>query len=104
GAPRSVPVTTPRSAFDDNEVRLRIFLADHFRGLIFRTLVARFRGGKILEFHHDVAVARGAFHRVEGTATHDEVGAVLFECGFRRGEIFRIALPIVHGDAHHPIT
>src|SRR4029434_5754033 len=79
------------SAFDDDEVGIRILLADRFRFLILGAPVAGHCRFAIGELHDDVPLARLAFHQLELAAAYDELRAEFFEGRSRRGEVVRVA-------------
>src|ERR1700756_1506777 len=74
-----VPRAASRRAFDNHEITVGVFLPERPRRLIFGALVAGARGCGILELDHDVALARMAFHRLEGAAPHQESGGEFLE-------------------------
>src|SRR4030095_2689037 len=91
------------SAFDDDEVGIRILLADRFRFLILGAPVAGHCRFAIGELHDDVPLARVAFHQFDLAATHDELRAEFLEGRPCRGQVVRVAFGLTNADAHDPV-
>src|SRR5260370_18585029 len=66
-------------AVNDDEIGVRVLLADSPRALIFRALIAGKGGRAVLEFNHDISFAGVSFHCFELSAPHDEVRSKFLE-------------------------
>src|ERR1700687_86450 len=91
-------------AVDDDEISVRIFLANGPRALIFRAPVAGKGRRAVLELDHDVSFAGVAFHRFERPAAHDEACPKLLKRRACRRKIFGISPLVMDRNAPNPIS
>src|SRR6267378_2596767 len=90
-------------AVNDDEIGVRVLLANSPRALIFRALIAGKGGRPVLEFNHDISFAGVSFHCFELSAAHDEVRSKFLERRAGRGKVFGISLLVPDRDAYNPI-
>ena len=90
-------------AVNNDEISVRVFLANSPRALIFRALIAGKGRPAVLEFDHDISFTGISFHCFELSAAHDELRSKFLERRACRGKVFGISLLVPDRDAHNPI-